>query len=61
MDITKDSLFFNDLLTFSRSISNVLEEKVLSNKKKLFTCGIHVNKQTIKNNPKNKCPKCNSK
>ena len=64
MDITKNYLLFQNLLVYSQSISDVLILKKSSNKKKLFTCGIHVNLQSIitktRKNKSVKCGKCNN-
>ena len=52
LNITKNFLLFENLLVFSQSISNVLFIKKGSHKKKLFTCGVHVHSQNIKNKTK---------
>ena len=54
------SILFNNLKVYNRSSSNILYFSSGSHKKFLFTCGFHINKQTINNKTKRNqnCGKC---
>ena len=53
-----NSLLFNNLKIYNRSLSNILYFSSGSHKKCLFTCGFHINLQAIYSKKNNKCILC---